>query len=370
LATPFDRSSDVHAIVFAGGAGQRLWPLSRRNSPKQFTPLIGSKSSIQLAVERLGRIVNPERTYVGTNRAYADLLRAQLPAVPERNYILEPARRDVAAAVALAFFTLEKDGIVGPVVFQWSDHYVKEGDRLLTLLTAGREMVESGRAGMVIVAQEPDSANDNLGWLKVEGSRGRAHGHDYYSFGEWSYRPSRERCLQMFESREWVWNTGHFVTSVEFMTSSFRSRAPALAAAIEEIVSFRDTPDESSALERLYPRLEPNNFDDVILKQIPRDRAFLLKADLGWVDPGNLNSLKGVLQKAVDDTVTRGNVIELRTKNSFVYNGTDRPVAVMGVSNVIVVEMPDVTLVVDRDSVRDLGVLLKELESRGLTSLL
>jgi mannose-1-phosphate guanylyltransferase len=360
----------MHAILFAGGAGQRLWPLSRRNSPKQFTPLMGTKSSIQLAVDRLTRMTEPTKIYVGTNRAYAPILSEQLPELPKRNYILEPSRQDVAAAVALAFFALEKDGVRGPVVFQWSDHYVKEEATLLRLFAAGKELVESGRAGLVIVAQEPTFANDNLGWIHAESTRGTAGGESYYSFGEWAYRPSTERCKEMFESRQWVWNTGHFVTSVEFMTASFRERAPELAKAIEKIVSYRGTAEENSKLEQLYPKIEPNNFDDVILKAIPRDQAFILKGDLGWVDPGNLNSLKDVLQDAPDATVTRGNVVHLNTKNAFVYNGTERPIAVMGVSNVIVVEMPDVTLVIDKDSVRDLGTLLKELENKGLTSLL
>ena len=326
----------------AGGAGQRLWPLSRRNSPKQFTPLVGAKSSIQLAVERLQRLVDPGKIFVGTNAAYADLLRTQLPSLPERNYILEPSRQDVAAAVALAFFALEKDGVKGPVVFQWSDHYVKHDDTLLGLFEAGKELVEKGKAGMVIVAQEPTFANDNLGWIKLEGSKGAARGEPFYAFGEWVYRPSLDRCQQMFQDKQWVWNTGHFVTSVEFMTSSFRSRAPGLAAAIEKIVSFQRDRRRDRQASRALPahraeqlrRRHPQA--DSPRQGLPAQSGFG-----GGRNPGNLNSLKEFLQAAADDTVTRGNVVNLKTTNSFLYNGTDCPLVVMGMSNVIVVELPD-----------------------------
>lgn len=343
------------------------------NSPKQFTPLVDtgtSKSSIQLALERLLRVVEPSRIFVATNRAYADILRTQLPQLSEHNYLLEPCRRDVAAAVALAFFTLEKDGVTGPVIFQWSDHYVSESETLLRLFTAGRALIESKTAGLVIIAQEPRFANDNLGWIKVEAPVNTVEGVPFHSFGEWVYRPEKKRCAEMFESRQWVWNTGHFVTSVEFMTSSFRSRAPDLAAMVERIVSYRGTPQERSRLDELYPQLRPSSFDEVILTQIPRDQACLLKADLGWVDPGNLSALKEALQGSPDETVTRGHVVDLCTKDAFIYNGTDKPVVAMGVSNLIVVELPDVTLIVDKGSVRDLKTLLKELEKRGLRELL
>jgi mannose-1-phosphate guanylyltransferase len=365
--------SDFHAILFAGGAGQRLWPLSRRNSPKQFTPLLGSKSSIQLAVDRLLRVTSPERIYVGTNQAYAGILHEQLPDIPERNFILEPARKDVAAAVALAFFTLKKDGIRGPVIFQWSDHYVSEADRLVQLFeTAGKLIRKDGRR-IILVAEQPRYANDNLGWIELGQQQGEIDGLPYHQFGAWRYRPPLPECQQMLATGGWVWNTGHFITSVEFMTESFEQLSPsskALASGVKEIVAHRGTPQEQAKLAELFPQLPALSFDQAFLQEVPRDQALLFTAELGWVDPGNLFSLKEALQTSPEATVTRGNVVEMRTKNCFVYNGTDRPVVTMGLSDVMVVEMADVTLVIHKDSVRDLGQLLKELEARGLTPLL
>jgi mannose-1-phosphate guanylyltransferase len=150
------------------------------------------------------------------------------------------------------------------VIFQWSDHYVREDETLLKLFAAGQRLVETGDAGLVIIAQQPGFANDNLGWINVGDKLGTANDQPYFAFGEWAYRPGRERCQEMFQSGQWVWNTGHFVTSVEFMTQQFRSRAPALAKQIEEIVAYRGTPQERSKLDELYPKLESNNFDDVI----------------------------------------------------------------------------------------------------------
>jgi mannose-1-phosphate guanylyltransferase len=365
---------DLHAVVFAGGAGQRLWPLSRRNSPKQFAPLLESKSSIQLAVDRLTRMVPASRVFVGTNRSYSEILHQQLPALPRENFFLEPTRQDVAAGVALAFFALEKSGIRGAVVFQWSDHYVSKPDELLKLFAAGTALIEADPQRIVIITEEPRFANDNLGWIEIDQQRGTLGGIPHYSFDKWVYRPKPELCEQMFASKKWAWNTGHFVSSVEFITGSFRRYAPELARRIEEIVSYWGTPEQDSKLDELFPKLPRTSFDQAILENIPRSQALLLKGDLGWVDPGNLNALKEAIERAeglpAESTVTRGNVAHLNTTDTFIYNATDRPVVTLGLHQVIVVELPDVTLIVDKGSVRDLPALLLELEAKGLGSLL
>src|SRR6185436_2327546 len=189
--------STLGALLLAGGTGQRLWPLSRKNSPKQFAPLIGSKSSFQLAVERLASRVPAARTYVGTNRAYEQILRAQAPELPAANFLLEPCRRDVAAAVALAFFSLE----------------------------CAHALVQADPQRMVFLGERPRYASENLGWIELGDRLGEHAGVPYYGFRSWQYRPPKARCEDMLASGNFVWNSGYFVTSVEFMTAAFRRLA-------------------------------------------------------------------------------------------------------------------------------------------------
>lgn len=359
------------ALLLAGGTGQRLWPLSRKNSPKQFAPLIGDKSSFQLAVERLAGSVPPERMYVGTNRAYEATLKAQAPGLPTRNFILEPCRRDVAAAVALAFFTMEKDGVGGPFMFQWSDNYVKNTAALERAIATGRALVEADPQRMVFIGEKPRYASENLGWIELDDKLGEHEGMPYYGFRSWQYRPPKARCEDMLASGNFVWNSGYFVTTVEFMTNAFRTLAPELAASVEEIVQYRGTPQERAKLDELYPKVPSVHFDVAILERLPRAQAVLLQVDLGWSDPGNLYSLKEALQTSTAASVTRGEVVELGTKDSFIYNLTgDRLVAAMGLDGVIVVDTPEVLLVVHKDSVRHLGDLLKQIGDAGYERLL
>jgi mannose-1-phosphate guanylyltransferase len=363
--------SKLGALLLAGGTGQRLWPLSRKNSPKQFAPLIGSKSSFQLAIERIGQSVPKERIYVGTNRAYEGVLQQQAPGVPQKNFVLEPSRRDVAAAVALAFFTMEKDGVGGPFLLQWADNYVKNTAELERAIATGQALVEANPNRMVFIGEKPRYASENLGWIELGQEQGQHEGMPYYAFRSWHYRPAKERCEQMLASGNFVWNTGFFVTTVEFMTHAFRTLAPELAAKVEEIVSYRGTPQEREKLDELYPQLPALHFDVAILERLSQDQAVLMQVDLGWSDPGNLYSLKEALQTSPNESVERGRVVALKNKDSFIYNlSGEKLLAAMGLDGVIVVDTPDVVLVIHKDSVRHLGELLEQIGAQGYQSLL
>lgn len=364
--------SELRALVLAGGVGQRLWPLSRKNSPKQFTALVGDKSSFQLAVERIKTIIPPEHIFVGTNQKYKDVLSVQALGVPKRNFILEPTRRDVAAAVALAVFSLEKDGASGPLLLQWSDNYVKNESALLHAISVGRQLVEEDPDRMVFIGEKPRFANENLGWIELGDQLGEALGTPYYSYRSWHYRPPKEACVQMFETGNFAWNAGFFVTSIEFLADAFRTLAPSLSASVEKIVAHRGLATEDTVLNEIYPSLPSVNFDEAILERLPLGSAVMLKTDLGWSDPGTLYSLKEALHENKEHTVLQGgNVVHYKTTDSFICNqNSGKLIATMGLDGCIVVDTPEVLLVINKDSVRHVGELLKELSDRGYDHLL
>jgi mannose-1-phosphate guanylyltransferase len=363
--------AELSAILFAGGVGQRLWPLSRRNTPKQFVPLVGDKSSFQLAVERLAALVPPERVYVGTNRLYGATLQLQAPEVPARNFFLEPERRDVAAAVGLAFFSVEKDGVTGPVLFQWTDSYVKNTAELLSSIGVGRELIATDPDRVVYIGEKPRFANENLGWIELGNELGRVGSTPYYSPRSWKYRPPKEDAVRMFESGRYVWNSGFFVTSVEFMTSAFRRYAPELATEIEKIVRERGGEREAAALEAIYPTVPKLHFDEAILERLPESQAVLLQAELGWSDPGSLPALKETLEVSAEATACHGDAVEVDTRDCLIYNQVaGKPVAAMGLDGIVIVETPDVTLVIHKDSVRHVGKLLDRMAASGWEKLL
>ncbi len=361
----------MHALLFAGGFGQRLWPISRKSRPKQFSALMGTKSFLRLAVERILPIVPFQRIYISTNEKFAQIILEQLPELPPENLILEPQRRDLAAAAALAFFTLEKRGIGGPIYFQWSDNYVGNEQGLRDAIQVGQELIAQDGDRIVFIGQTPRFASENLGWIEHGEAIGTISDIPCYAFRSWSYRPTPEVCRQMFESGRYTWNSGFFATTMEFVLSTFRRASPELSAVAEEIVSYDGTDQAQAKLRELYVKMPILHFDDAFLTQVKPQQAVILKIDLDWTDPGTLYGLKEALASSQSANVTQGTVIDVDcTDGLFINEEAHKTMAVMGLEGVMVVNTSDVTLVISKDAVRYIGKILDQLKERGLEDLL
>lgn len=361
----------MYALLFAGGVGQRLWPISRKNSPKQFSPLMGEKSSLQLAVERLRRVISPENIFISTNLRYASLLTEQVPEIPKENFILEPVRRDLAAAVAFSFSRLHKQGITGPIYFQWADNFVRYDDRLLEAIDAGRELIVEDPNRIIFLGEVPRFASENLGYIEHGNEIGSVWNIPYYEFKSWAYRPSLDRSIQMVKAGNFLWNAGFFVTTVEFIVAQYKFLAPEITKVIDEILSYEGTPKADQKLNELYPTIPSMHFDESFLMRLQPTQAVLIKVNLGWSDPGSLYGLKEALQTSDESNVTQGDVVAVHVKDSLVINEEEhKTISVMGLNGIMIVNTPDALLIIDKDSVRNIKTLIDELEQKGKSHIL
>jgi mannose-1-phosphate guanylyltransferase len=360
----------MHAVLFAGGFGQRLWPISRRKSPKQFSALLGGKSFLRIAVERLLPLVPFERIFISTNERFAEVILEQIPEMTRANLILEPERRDLAAAVGFAFFTLHQRGVKGDLYFQWSDNYVGNEEGLLHAISVGLDLVHKEPRQIVFIGQRPRFASENLGWIEQGDLKGYVGDTPYYAFRSWHYRPAPDVCKTMFESGSFIWNTGFFVTSMEFAISTYRRVAPEISKLAEEMASLPPVPASEARRKELYSQMPVQHFDEAFLMRIQPDQAVLLNIELDWSDPGTLYALKETLQTDTEANVKQGPVVDLDCKDSLFVNEEHKPLSVMGLTGVIVVNTSDAILVISKDSVRHLGKLLSELGSQGFEELL
>lgn len=352
----------MKAIIFAGGVGTRLWPLSRKKSPKQFEKIIGDKSTLQLAAERLQPDFSWDDIYISTGAYYLPIVQKQLSELPPRHVIGEPEVRDVGPAVGLMTAILAKVAPKEPMVILWSDHLVKKQEVFRTILRVAGDVVKNDPEKIVFVSQKPRFASENLGWISYGPQALVKEGIAFHSFIDFQYRPDANTAKQYFESGHHAWNLGYFVTTPEFLWKQYEAFAPNLAVDIAKITSHWGTSNFARALKDIYPKLEKISFDNAILEKLDPNDALVVSDNIEWSDIGAWEALKEALEESADKNVTQGKVLLTDTKDSLVYNYNDKQLVVtIDMEEVLVVNTDDVLLVCRKTSVPKVKKLVESM---------
>lgn len=338
-------------VIFAGGVGSRLWPLSRKNSPKQFGKLVGDQSTLQLTVERLLPEFDPSDIFIATGKQYKDIVMQQLPKLPKENFIFEPMMRDVGPALGLVACLLNKKFADEPIAILWSDHIVKNEVAFRTILRKAEQKVRSNEANFIFISQKPRFANQNMGWIEVGEKVEDLKEGELFQFKKLRYRPSLDEAREFFQNKSFVWNLGYFVTTPSYLHSLFQQYTPDMCRALSDVASVWGTDGFEPKLDAVYPTLEKISFDDAILVKLQPDHMFVISADLGWSDIGAWESLKEALANHIDENVTKGNVLVEDSRDSLLFNFTNQLVVGIDLEELIVINTEDVVLVCPKSSV-------------------
>lgn len=351
-------------VIFAGGTGRRLWPISRKKSPKQFEPILGEKSTLQLAIDRVVGPYGAENIYVSSNERYQEMIRQQLPALPEQNVIGEPVRRDLAAAVGLALTHLSQTASPDePIAILWGDNYMSEVATFQRLLAKAEQLVSSNQAEIVYMGETPRFANNNLGWIGLGEQKDTGGETPCFGLNSFTYRPPLAECEAMFASGRYVWNTGYFVTSVGYIQGLYEQHQPNLASQLAEIGRAIGTEAYDTVLHEVYPQLDVMSFDDAILVHMPYEQVLVLHDEMGWSDPGTLYALKEALNPGRGANAEKGQVIAHESTDCLLYNyESDKLLTVVGMEGMIVVNTEDAILVVHKDNVPLVKKMVDNLE--------
>lgn len=351
----------MKVIIFAGGVGTRLWPLSRKKTPKQFEKIIGERSTLQETISRLMPEVGPEDIFVATGSRYEEMLRNQLPELPRDNFIFEPEMRDVGPAIGLTASILEKRFPDEPIAILWSDHWVKNTAEFKQCLKLGEEMITSGKSEFTFIAQKARFANQNMGWIEVGEKLKDSENVALYKFSKLYYRPTLEQAQNFVANQNFVWNLGYFVTTPRYLFSLYKTYVPEMHEKLVEIRNAYDSENYVDILHSIYPTFEKISFDDAILVKLKTDNIYVLAADLGWSDVGAWESLKEALADNVDENVTKGKVIVKDSRDSLVFNYTNQLVVGIDLEETLVINTGDVLLVCPKTSVPKIKKLVESL---------
>lgn len=338
-------------VVFAGGVGSRLWPLSRKNTPKQFEKILGDKSTLQLATDRLQPDFSWEDIYVSTGKSYVSTVEQQLPLLPKGHVIGEPIMRDVGPAVGLMTGILSKIAPTEPMAILWSDHLVKREQHFRKILKTAGDLIKKDPHKIIFVAQKPRFASENLGWI---GFGEKVFDHNniaFHQFIGFQYRPDSATAHKYFTSGHHAWNLGYFVTTPGFLLQLYEKFVPEVYQGLQEITGHYQTDGFEKVLERIYPTLEKIHFDNAILEKLDPKDAYVISENIEWSDIGAWEALKEALEKHENDNVIKGNALIKDSEDSLIFNFTNQIVVGIDLNDMVVVNTNDVILVCPKNSV-------------------
>lgn len=338
-------------IVFAGGVGTRLWPLSRKNTPKQFEKIVDDKSMLQVSVSKLFPDFGWKDIYISTNKQYEDILKKQFPQIPEENLIFEPAMRDVGPAVGLMVANFIKKYPEEQIAILWGDHLIKKDQQFRDALKVAEKLVEENPQRIVFVGQKPRFASVNLGYIEFGSEVKKMDGIAVHEFKDFKYRPQEETAQKFLTDGKHAWNLGYFVTTPKFLWAQFEKFSPEIFEKLNKISEVVGKEDYDNVVSEIYPTIEKISFDNAILEKLDPKEGLVVSLDIGWSDIGAWEALKEALAPLEEDNVTKGNVELIDTQDSLVFNSNGQLVVGIDLEGMLVINTVDVLLVCPKTAV-------------------
>jgi len=336
----------MKAVILAGGGGTRLWPLSVEEAPKQFQQLVSEKTLIEETLDRLS-FLDPKDIYIATNKAHKPLVQKFCTQIPEENIIIEPALRDTASCIGLAAAIIEKKhpGEVMTVIY--ADHLIQNKEEFEEKLKIAESLAKEENT-LNIIEVKATSPNTNYGYVKLGKLHKTVNKTEIYILDSFKEKPTIEQAQSFIKEGNYLWNTGIYVWKCSTMLHYYKEYKPETYAKLEQISENFGTQAYENTLESVYPTLEKISIDYAIMENVDPKDVRILKADLGWSDIGNFETIWEVQEKDAQSNVKRGKIESLDTENSLIYNDTDQRMAVIGLKDIVIVNTKNGILICDK----------------------
>jgi mannose-1-phosphate guanylyltransferase len=358
----------LNIVILAGGSGTRLWPLSTPTFPKQFLPLPGGNSMIQETLLRVESLVSPEQCWVVTGRNMADLVAEHLPAIPAHHILREPMGRGSAPAIAWVAATIARQDPEAIMAIFSADAVIEHAARLRQTLHLAYELAGQGK--LVTIGIEPTAPEIGYGYIRFAQPISEDYGYQAFQAERFVEKPDLETAQKYLHDGHYVWNAGIFIWSVKAILAEFQQYLPDVIAKIQTIVQAQGTEDEQAIIDEHWPRLQSVTIDYGILEKTTNAEKpanlVVIPAQLGWNDVGNWEQYGALFPADEQGVRAVGTHVGLGSQNVVVYNTTPRRIYTIGLEDVIIVEMDDLTVICHKEHVQR----VKELAERHNTFML
>ncbi|HXT11374.1 MAG TPA: sugar phosphate nucleotidyltransferase [Candidatus Angelobacter sp.] len=361
-------SKNRFVIIMAGGRGERFWPVSREKTPKQLLTLLGKKSFLQEAVERVLPLVPAKNVFVITNEAQLPEVRKQLPKVPKENLVAEPIGRDTCAAVTLGAALVGARSTTGVMAVLPADHVIPDEKRFQQVLGDAFDLASRGRA-IVTIGIKPTGPDTGYGYIRVgealpapEGvKRYKTVFHRAEKFVE---KPYFDKALEYVNSGQYRWNAGMFIWSFVTVTEGLQKHQPEMYEACQHWFKVANNPAKlNKVLAKEYPGIKKVSIDYALMEHA--QNVIVADGDFEWDDLGSWTALARHLKPDPEGNCAVADFIHVDAARNIIFDarskGRRTPIAVVGLRDSILVQTDDAVMLAHKSQAQKVKELVKKL---------
>lgn len=328
----------------AGGIGSRFWPMSTPDKPKQFIDILGvGRTLLQLTADRFAGICPLENVWVVTSVRYRDIVRTQLPQIPDSNILLEPCMRNTAPCIAYVAWKIKERDPEANLVISPSDHIVMDVVEFGRVIRKGLDFVAHGDR-ILTLGMIPSRPETGYGYIKVKNEVSREEGNEICRVEGFKEKPGIETAKQYLAEGGYFWNAGIFLWNVRTIEKAFRANQPQMAAIFDSLNEVYYTSDEQMMIDRKFPECEKISIDYAIMEHAKN--IYVFPADFGWSDLGTWGSLyEQVPKDSFENAVVGEDVRMVESSGCVVHVPLDKKMVIQGLEDYIIAEENGVLLI-------------------------
>lgn len=356
-------SDNYYAVILAGGGGTRLWPKSRKVTPKHLLKLFGKRTMVQQTFDRISPLFPKERIFLITLETYVKDIKNQLPELLTENIIAEPQGKNTALAMGFASYVIKKQNPEAVIVNLAADQLVEKEDIFRQVITEALDI--AGSSGYIVsIGIKPTFPHTGFGYIKIGEKINDYLSKNfpvYESLG-FKEKPDLEIAQRFLDSGNYLWNANFYCWSVKNVASAIEKCAPDLSKNLDEIYSCLGTPEEENVIGKVYEKAENVQIDVAVSEKIKN--LVVIPGDFGWNDVGDWKVIYDTKPK--DD---QGNVVDnegdlllnINSENCLV-EGNQKLIAMVGLKDIIIVDTKDALLICHKDKTQDVKKIVERLK--------
>jgi len=350
------KNKNIYALIIAGGSGTRLYPRSTEEKPKQFQKIISNKTLIEETCDRLIGLIDSKNIIISSNQKYKNLISTHLPKIPNKNYIIEPIKRNTGPAIALATALIHKRNKNAIIISNHSDHIVINKNEYQKGLLKGVHTVEKNKNHIVCIGIKPNKPHTGYGYIEKNEAFDIQTEHHIYTTKKFVEKPNIKTAEEYLNSGNFFWNAGYFIWTAENFLKNLKNLSPDIWRKVNKIVRHEGKDDFQDILNKEFSEMPDISIDHLMMEKTKN--LLVLPLDIGWSDVGSWDAVSDIIPKEKrdkDGNYFEGNIIQIENTGTTILSyDKNKIIATIGLKNVIVVTTKEAILIIPKGRREDI----------------